>query len=93
MERGQERDHVARPTLPWRTDRHTQCGRAADDVSSVISVDGLEARIQRDGHERTVETRRLVRLRNRVRALAGCRTTINTPGTGQLRTRCYLSGI
>jgi molecular chaperone HtpG len=25
-------------------------------VSSVISVDGLEARIQRDGHERTVET-------------------------------------
>jgi hypothetical protein len=56
MERGQERDHVASPTLLWRTDRHTQCGRAADDVSSVISVDGLEARIQRDGHERTVET-------------------------------------
>jgi hypothetical protein len=56
VEEGQERDHVARPTLPWRTDRHTQCDRAADDVASVISVDELEARIQRDGHERTVET-------------------------------------
>ena len=56
MERGQERDHVARPTLPWRTDRHTQCGRTAGDGSSVISVNDLQARIQRDGHERTVET-------------------------------------
>jgi len=56
MEHGQERDHVARPTLPWRTDRHTQCGRTADDGSSVISVNDLQARIQRDGHERTVET-------------------------------------
>jgi hypothetical protein len=48
---GQERDHVAHPTLPWRTDRPTQCGRAADAVASVISVDELEARIQRNGHE------------------------------------------
>jgi hypothetical protein len=47
MEHSQERDRVARPTLSWRTDRHTQCGRAADDVSSVISIDDLEARIQR----------------------------------------------
>lgn len=53
---GQERDHVARPTLPWRTDRHTQCGRDADDVDSVISVEELEARIERDGHERSLDT-------------------------------------
>ena len=56
MDESEECDHVARPNVPWRTDRFTQCGQHIDDVASVLSLADLESRIQRDGHAQTVIT-------------------------------------
>lgn len=53
MEEGQECEHLTRPTFPWRADRHTLCGLAADEVTSAISLDALVERIERDGHAQT----------------------------------------
>ena len=50
---GVELEHVARPNLPWRTDRFTLCGEDGGHVSSLLSLADLDARIQRDGNAST----------------------------------------
>lgn len=46
------RDHVQRPSLPWREDDRTECGKPCNDVRSVISRDELLLRVRRDGIQR-----------------------------------------
>lgn len=49
-------DHILRPRLPWREDDLTECGRAANDVKTIITADELKARIKRLGQQRTAFT-------------------------------------
>lgn len=49
-------DHVLRAPLPWRSDRLTECGRAADSVQACIGPDELSARIKRHGKQRAAFT-------------------------------------
>ncbi|MBF6302284.1 hypothetical protein IU459_32795 [Nocardia amamiensis] len=49
-------DHVLRPSLPWRDEELTECGRPAVDVASAITADDLTARVKRIGQQRTAFT-------------------------------------
>ena len=48
-------DHIVRPSLPWRQERITECGRAAGELP-VITKDELVARVKRLGQQRTAFT-------------------------------------
>lgn len=45
-------DHVIRPTLPWRDDGLTECGRPVADVASAITRDAALAKIKEYGKQR-----------------------------------------
>lgn len=48
-------DHVVRPSLPWRQEYITECGRPGAELP-VITKDELVARVKRLGQQRTVFT-------------------------------------
>lgn len=52
----EQRDHVVRAQLPWRTDQLTECGRELNDVASFITRDQLIGRVKEHGQQRTAFT-------------------------------------
>lgn len=46
-------DHILREPLPWRHQRHTECGRLAEKVQKTIERDEYAHRLQRLGQRRT----------------------------------------
>jgi hypothetical protein len=50
------RDHVLRARLPWRSEEMTECGRPANDVASVITLEELQHRVKSLGRQRTAFT-------------------------------------
>jgi hypothetical protein len=45
-------DHIERPSLPWRTETRTECGRERADVESVLTRDEAMRKIKDQGQQR-----------------------------------------
>ncbi len=52
MPTGATVDHIARPSLPWRAESRTECGREAGDVASLISRDAAVRKVKDQGQQR-----------------------------------------
>lgn len=50
-------DHIERGSLPWRSDRLTECGRPTNDIGGkLLSVEDVKVRINKLGKQRTAFT-------------------------------------
>lgn len=84
-------DHVLGSVLPWRSAQQTRCGRAVGDVAAVITLDQLEARINRYGRGATTLT---VCATCCTSAHAATRWEVNPIGVvAQEAVRCGFSGV